>query len=112
MSFTTIDILAGVVAPFTTRFGGFDTLAVNNGSTGFRCTSFFYSFLLAQSFIDGRPTPVFGPFAKVVVDGSLWGIVMGQIPSLTTGAYAVENGIDDCPQVDLSWLSGANVARY
>jgi hypothetical protein len=95
MALTAIDFLAGIVATGTASLGRFHALAINDCSTGTGFSSHAYSHLSAQHIMSDLPDSSQPPLAEVVVYRLPFGEVVRQHTPLTTGAYHVENCIQD-----------------
>ena len=101
MPLASLDPLAGVITSQPTGLGGLDALAVDDDSTGFGHPAPAFPFQLAQGLVDPPPGSVIPPFAVVIVDAVVVGVVLGQVLPLTASTIQVKNGIDHLAQVQL-----------
>lgn len=112
MPLSALNSFSSVIAPFTTCFRCFDTLAVDNGSAWLRLSFALLPLLLAQPFIDAVPGTIHRPLAKVVVDTVEVRKVMRQIFPLAAGSIDIEDGVDHCSHLQFNWPSRAVVFQW
>ena len=100
VTFASLDVLVGIKATFPFGFGGFDTLAVQDGCTWLYLSSRFGSHRLAEGIIHLFPAPFLAPGSEVTVDRlPRWEVVSKHAPG-TTATKHVEDGIDDFTHAD------------
>jgi site-specific DNA recombinase len=105
VAFATRDLLPAVVAARTTRFGGADGLAVDDGCCGLRLAADDEAVLLTQRRVDPLPGAVPTPLGIVVEHCCPGRKVVRQGAPLTSGAEQVEHGLDDAAQCEDLWMS-------
>src|SRR5262245_24904370 len=106
MTFAAFDLFAGIVASFSAGFGGFDTLAVDHSCARIYGPSSFETLLLAQDTVNPLPSPIHCPFAVVIVDTVVVGVLFGQILPLATSSGHIEDGVHHLPQIQFHGSTG------
>ena len=72
MALSYADFLAGVIAFWSTHFGGFHRLAINNCSARHWLQTTSLPIFLVQSFMDGVPDARFAPFVIMIINSLPW----------------------------------------
>ena len=99
MPLASFDFLARIIPAFTTRFGRFHTLAIQNTSCWFWRPSRLFTHLSAQRIVDTEPGSVFGPFVKVVAyAGPVRKVSRDQSP-LAASSLPIEQCVEDLAQI-------------
>src|SRR5262249_43828134 len=81
-------------------------LAVDDGGGRLRGAALGLADLAAQDIVDALPQPPAPPAVEVVADRPLGGEVVGQGAPGTAIVQAIEDGVDDFPQVGLARCPG------
>src|SRR5262245_11083214 len=100
MAFAAFNLLAAVVATFLAPLlGGFHRLAVDGGHARLKITPGLLPNIRAQAGQDFIPDAICDPGPIVVVNSLPGRELVGDHPPLATGAYQVEDRVDDLAQV-------------
>src|SRR5580658_1680971 len=102
MAFAALDLLARVVTPFASHFGGFCRLTVDTAGAGLRVSTGLDANLAAQGIVHACQRPVLAPLAEILVDGLPGRIILGQHPPRTATAEQIENPVDDGAHIRVS----------
>jgi hypothetical protein len=87
------DLFATIIAALTAHFRRFDTLAIDDSSTGMGTTPGLATDFIAQSPIDPLPCAILTPFVVVIVHALIVWEIMWQVFPLTTRLRNIEHGV-------------------
>ncbi len=91
------DFLARVVTALVAAFGALDTLAVNDRGTRLALPLVQQAEPLPQMRVDGLPQTADFPASEVMIDGTPWREVGGQIAPLAAGLVEIEDRVEQFP---------------
>jgi hypothetical protein len=92
------DLLAAVIAAWSSGRGRLRGLAVDDGGRGLGRSAEPRAVPLAQSLVDALPGAVSAPLGEVVIHRAPGWVFVGQQTPLCAGAEQVEHGTDDVAQ--------------
>ena len=94
MTFASFDLFATIVASGrATNSGGFNTLAINNASTGLLFTTGLEASGGVQAIMDGFPGAIPAPLTPVVLNTRPDGVVLREVAPLAASSYEIKDSI-------------------
>lgn len=105
MPFRTIDLLARIIAPHTSKRGRLDTLAIEATGGRMLVPAGTPPHLGPQRVVDPLPDAILTPVAKVGVDALPFRILLRQHPPLDATHRHVQDAVDNLPHVQAAGSS-------
>src|SRR5262249_41596540 len=98
------DLFVRIKSFFTSHFGRFDTLAIDDGNTWFGVATGLDTYVTADQRIDKRPGALIPPFPIIVPNMIPIRALLRQHAPLTAGFDAIEDGIEHFTNIDRTFL--------
>src|SRR5689334_21563385 len=108
---TAIHLLAAIKPTFTTGFGGFDRLAVDDDSGWLRLAPLQHAHGAPQAVVDFEHRAIVVPFIEVIADGARWREVEWDQAPLTASAILIHQGVNHTSQTDSAATARAFLGR-